>query len=257
MIIIGISGFKKSGKSTLMKFIRENCYDAFEFAGTCPHAARYPVRNFHHVAFAEPIKRLAVDWFGLNKRFVYGPDEDKNRPCGIKWGDLPHYTTLCLEMGGECPRPDAEMTGREFMQQLGSGIFRRLYADVFVRLWKKEVSEICRRDPYAIVINDDLRFVNEAAGMRSFSGACWDSPEATRVELYRLGRPTANGDTHDSETSWGEVPATWYVAIDNAAMNQEQTFFEFLRRSSIRPTRAAIIMARYADNLGTLESRSR
>lgn len=246
MIIIGISGAKKSGKSTLAKAIADNCYDAFHISR--PGDTReYPLRKVHRVAFADPIKKIAVEWLGVDPAIVYGTDEDKARLCGYRWEQMPHYEYLVKKLGLDAPFPDQVMTGREILQELGTGVFRHMFQGVFCRVWRQTVDEIGLRDPLGVVVTDDVRFPNEVKtvlGYRRF----YDG-EPVEPAVYRLARGKTD-DAHESETALDSFLLEGFDILQNCELNQFETFSLFVEQCDfIHPRRKKIIFDRYMDNL--------
>lgn len=246
MIIIGISGAKQSGKSTLAAAVAANCYDAFHVPrpGNC---REYPLRKIHRVAFADPIKKMATDWFGIEPRIVYGSDEDKARPCGYRWGQMPHYFYLKEKFGDAAPPPGREMTGREFLQELGTGVFRHLFQGVFCRAWRNAVADIHAADPLGVVVTDDVRFPNEVDAV--LGNVFWYGGEPSRSWVCRLARGRTD-DAHESERALDSFAREGYCVLQNEGLNQFETFGLFVGQCGlIHPRRKAIILDRHADNL--------
>lgn len=108
--------------------------------------ARYLLhaRDAKIVPFAAPLKRM-LEGLGLPAASLYGTPEDKARPLDL--------------LGGK--------SGRWAMQSLGTEWGRKLiHPDLWMNAWKLQVSHTST----PIVVADDLRFMNEAAAVRSFGG---------------------------------------------------------------------------------------
>lgn len=125
-----------------------------------------------HYAFASPFKEMAVDLFGLNKDHVYGSNEDKNNLTDYSWEDMPFKT-----------KQKGLMTVREFLQALGSEIFRKIYEDIWV---DKAVADMNIESPEVATVSD-VRYKNEFNGIKKAGG---------KVILLTGG---VDGDKHSSE----------------------------------------------------------
>ena len=134
--ILGISGAKQSGKTTCSRFlhgyqlrlhevvnkffmdevgnllvnavqINENGEEIEglgvldierrdeEFLEYCSRTIWPYVRSF---SFADPLKVIATNLFGLSEDQCFGTDEDKNTPVNIKWEDMPDGKTCQKSM---------------------------------------------------------------------------------------------------------------------------------------------------------------
>lgn len=91
-MLVGICGIAKSGKDTVGSFLVKN-------------------HGFVAIAFADPIKRTAAEWFGWNEDRLWGPSDRRNEPD---------------------PRYDG-LTARKALQFMGTEIGRNLYPDLWCR----------------------------------------------------------------------------------------------------------------------------
>lgn len=178
MIIIGISGFAKTGKDT---------------------AAGYLVRDmgFTRVALADEIKRAAQKWFGFSYYDLWGESENREKI-----------------VNGVSVRKACQFIGTEVARTLDPNVWVNCISDVCARLMigmpsnsglRYEylpdrglfVKEGWARPPAGIVISD-IRYKNEIEAIRSWSGM-----------LIRIKRnQTIEGDAsqHKSETEMTEIP---------------------------------------------------
>lgn len=142
--------------------------------------------------FAAPIKKMGAEIFGIPYEISYGSNEDKETLCDVLWEGLPmavrqkYGTTDPLEMGPMKMPRTGRMTVREFLQVMGTDIFReRVYGNVwaeapFKREWEADV-----------VIIADCRFPNEVESTLRGCG-----------HIIRLLRDTGlEEDEHPSETA--------------------------------------------------------
>lgn len=143
-------------------------------------------------AFAESLKRMAIEILGLKENEVYGTNEQKDALSHIQWDGfplevrkkyaLPYETSWGT--GWEVPR-SGPMTNREVLQVMGTDIFRAIYDNVwahapFNRNWVGT----------DVVVLTDCRFPNEKSVTEERGGV-----------IIRLERKTGLSDNHPSETS--------------------------------------------------------
>ena len=183
--IIAFAGKKQSGKSTCCEAI-ENYFDG-----------QYEIETF---SFADQLKQLCINLFGLSIEQVYGTDAQKNTKTSYKWEDMPGaiadfelYEQLLQQglwkTGGldkylTFHKP-GYMTAREFLQFFGTEIGRKIYGNIWVNA---TINQILAIEP-DIALIDDCRFPNEADGVLNEDGL-----------VIRLNRSIYD-DEHDSETA--------------------------------------------------------
>lgn len=181
-IVLGVSGKKKSGKSTLTRFLVDNSQTIWPGLKVCV------------LPFAGELKRICVDLLGLNPAHVYGSDEDKDTLTEYRWEDLPHVVADAdfwfnheesLRSCGKSYHTPGPMTVRQILQEVGTGIFRRMRDSVHTDAWGRRVEE----GEADIYIADDLRFLNEAEAVHQRGGRL----------LRVLGGVSSDG--HESETA--------------------------------------------------------
>ncbi len=168
-LIIGVCGRKRHGKDTIGNILR----------------ARY---GFQSCAFADPLKRVAMEIYGLTWNQCYGEAEDKES-VDPRWG----------------------LSARVILQKLGTDIARSIHEETWIKNTLNNIQSACAGTGY-IVRDDierkfvtrpngisetawvitDLRFPNEAEAVQRIGG------RVIRVVRPSLGIPT---DEHPSETS--------------------------------------------------------
>lgn len=232
--ILGFSGAKQSGKTTCCKFIhgyqlRLNdvikkffmdedgslLIDAIqmdehgkeieglgvldierideEFLQYASQAIWPHVRSF---SFADPLKIIAVNLFGLEDAQCYGNDEDKNSLTKIKWEDTAGVIG------------DSEfMTAREFLQYFGTDICRRIKPDI----WTKSCLDRILSSGTEFAIVPDVRFPNEVEAIQKVGG-----------RVIRLTRKPFE-DSHSSEISLDEKDAMFDHVLDNIEKGIHET----------------------------------
>lgn len=192
-MFIAISGKKQSGKSTLAEFIQLNAKDIF-----------VDYEDFKNVSMADPLKKMLIDIMGVDKKLLYGSDEEKMGLTQYKWENLPFSTTKT-----------GFMTGRELMQQIGTEIFRKMNTDIWVEAFLRS---LVSGQNYTC---SDVRFPNEIL-----------IPTAKIEECVSV-RLTADKsvDTHASETSLDKDKFDWNnfnIIIDNKDMDINQKNAAFI-----------------------------
>jgi hypothetical protein len=233
MKIVGIAGRKQAGKNTVANYInghvlisREMINDFYidengklivkttdnsgeegfgEFDVTrkdrafieYAHKELWPYIKVYH--FADSLKEMAINVFGLNPQHVYGSDKDKNTVTHLKWEDLPN-----------CP-PDKNgfMTVRDFLQHFGTNIVRKIYNNAWVNA---TINKIVAEDS-EIAIIPDVRFPNEVEAIQKNGGV-----------VIRLTRDLHHSD-HESEVALDKENYDWKNfdhIIDNTSINIEE-----------------------------------
>jgi hypothetical protein len=177
--IIVFAGRKQSGKSTSSRFVSDLYWD----------------KKTRIYSFADPLKEICMNLFGLSHAQCYGTDEDKNQLTNTSH-----------------PQTGQPLTGRELMQILGTDMMRALQPDV----WVNGVISKIRQDNPDVAIIEDSRFGNECDGMKRVGGI-----------IIKLTRNLYNS-THASETALDPEhydPNNFDLVIDNTRMSiAEQNF---------------------------------
>jgi hypothetical protein len=180
--LIAFSGRKSSGKDTLCRFLRDNAEVLF---GEDTEARTY--------SMAGPIKRLCIDVLGLTHEQCWGTDAQKNTKTRYRWEDLPHYQYVVQEHEARAKTlqqswesPKGFMTARQVMQEVGTGIFRRMYGDVWAEAAVRAIGHDAH--PRLLALINDVRFPNEVAAVQGVNGV-----------VVRLTRAPYVDDEHESE----------------------------------------------------------
>jgi len=208
--ILGISGKKQSGKNTAANYIHglviakmklakdfridksgRLCiltsdssgwedWGEFDVTRTDVDFVNYAEYNiWPHIkmySFADGLKSLCVEFFGLKPEQVYGTDKQKNTPTALK-----HPDTGKL------------MTAREFMQYFGTDVMREIHEPVHVNHAINRI--LSEQSDLAIV--PDVRFPNEVKAIQDAGG-----------KVIRLTRNTRK-DSHASECGLDEDNFDW------------------------------------------------
>ena len=152
------------------------------------------VRSF---SFADPLKIISIQLFGLTEDQCYGTDEDKNTPINIKWEDVPT---------GGASYSEGFMTAREFLQYFGTDVCRKIKDDVWVSLCINQI----KLSGTQLAIIPDCRFKNEAEAIKEAGG-----------KVIRFTR-RPHEDSHASETDLDNYDK-FDAVIDNANRNIDET----------------------------------
>lgn len=166
--------------------------------------------------FADPLKRMCIALFGLDREQCYGTEEQKNSLSEVRWENLPGVIT-CPELWDHM-HPDGEseyglvyhkvgpMTAREFMQTFGTDICRKIKDDVWVSLCIKQIKD---ENPNLALIGD-CRFKNEIDAVHEAGG-----------KVIYFTRNSESSDGHDSEKA-SEYKDHYDCIIDNTNIGVEE-----------------------------------
>ena len=143
--------------------------------------------------FADPLKRLCIALFGLDREQCYGTDEQKNSLTDFLWDNVSQDSS-------------GRMTAREFMQFFGTNICRRIKDDVWVSLCIKQIKD---ENPNLALIGD-CRFKNEIDAVHEAGG-----------KVIYFTRNSESSDGHDSEKA-SEYKEHYDCIIDNTNTSVEE-----------------------------------
>ena len=236
-LILVFSGKKQSGKSSACKYLLKDfmnlkCgykrYDICKVGKTIhiidslekdrrvvcdePGPDRDIIENKYSAkiySFADPIKEICTNQFGLDLHQCYGSDEDKNTPTHINWSDVPESIVQKWR-----DRLDKRMSGfvsaRNLMQLVGEDYFRALDRNC----WSRALYSKIQKDSNQLSLVADARYPNEIT-MGTEIGA-----KVTRL----LRDPYKDKDTHESEKALDNFPLGEYsLVIDNRDMSIDET----------------------------------
>lgn len=228
MIILGISGRKQSGKSTVANFIlslylakMNYCEQILmsedgkllvsDILGDTRFEGEFNIakliEKYHDPRLIEAMDKLqtkvkvynfadvlktdiCINILGLTYDQCYGTDEDKNTLTHVIW-------------------EDKQLTAREVMQIVGTDIFRKLDPNIWVR---STINKIFREKPDLAVIAD-CRFPNEVEAIKQIDG-----------KVMRLTRAPFASD-HESETILNKENYDW-TNFDYIVDNSDRSLLE-------------------------------
>jgi len=230
--IIAFSGVKQSGKTTCVNFlhgyqlVRHGLIDDFGISSegelfveateddkkgggmidvfrTDEEFVSYASTNIWPFIkcynFADPLKHVCINLFGLGWHQCFGSDKDKNSKTNIKWKDLP-----------ASPKKRGSLTAREFMQYFGTDICRKIKSDI----WTQACINRVQSEQSELSVIGDCRFENEVDVIKKAGG-----------KVIRLTRQIFE-DSHPSETALNKDKFNWNnfdLIIDNQSMSIEET----------------------------------
>lgn len=192
MVLVAVLGRKRSGKDTFSDYIIEK-YD------------------FKKYSFADPLKRGIQSFFNLSNEQLY--DESLKETIDERWG--------------VSPRKLFQVIGTEIFQHSIKSFLPELKGEPrkhWVLLFKEWYLELKKKEPSALVVLSDARFLHELSEIKDLDGV-----------IIKIIRPKSeeNGDLHQSENEIDNIPeelinykinnnstlADFYSKIDDILMN--------------------------------------
>jgi hypothetical protein len=170
--------------------------------------------------FADSLKDMCINLFGITYEQAYGTDEQKNQKLNhIEWEDMPRFQNMKLmkKMPIDAKKSwgwrKGKMTAREFMQFFGTDIMRKIHKDV----WANACLNKILKQGSNLAIVADVRFPNEVEAIKKAGG-----------KVLRLER-NVHDDKHDSETALDvdnyDHGNFWHV-LDNREITIGETITE-------------------------------
>jgi len=219
---IGFAGKKQRGKNAAAliaaDILREQGYTVAEYA------------------YAQTLKDMCINVFGLDSNLVYGTNDDKETPCHVMWDGFPDsirnkYATayelnpVAKDLGPPTPTKlpvmrTGPMSVRELLQVMGTDIFReRVYSEV----WAEAPF---RQDWEGIdyVLLTDVRFPNEVTAVEDHGG------QVLRMERSVTG---LDSDNHPSETALDDYEFRFSYSNDGTMEELANAIRAFLQFSCL------------------------
>ena len=194
-MIIAFAGRKQSGKTSACEFTA-NVY------------SQTMQKNSAIYNFADPLKKMCIDIFGLTYEQCYGSDENKNEYVNCFWPDSGN-----------------SMTAREVMQYVGTNVFRKMQHNVWADATIRKVQD--ENLPLALIA--DCRFPNEVEAVKNAGGL-----------VIKLNR-NLYSSTHESETALDEDrydQSNFDFVIDNKDLKigaKNELIYSFLKVKRVLP----------------------
>lgn len=235
-LIFVISGRKQSGKTSLSQFIlsefinrkigaprfsviqnEESSSIIDTFNNNKPIKLHFPTEDSDNIlktykckiySFADPLKKICIEIFGLDFLQCYGSDEDKNSLTHILWKDVPKTSVKQIKKSLKLKNLHGKLSGRELMQVIGTEIFRTMDQNC----WARGTYNLIAKENPELAIIADARFPNEIT-IGTEIGA----------KSIRLKRVLFPKDSHISETAMDDFPCGEYdCVIDNSLMSMQE-----------------------------------
>lgn len=173
-MIIGICGYKGSGKDSMGQILTTSF-------------------GWDRMSFAEPIKELVHNTFGIDKAILSGNEGEREFR--------------------ELPLPDwFNYSPRQLLQIIGTGFRDSLHPDIWVKILENKVK---RHNNHVVVT--DVRFPNEVE-MINNNGFC-----------VVVKRPGYNGDDHISEHALDDHKFKYVFNNDSSEETLQAKFYNFLK----------------------------
>jgi hypothetical protein len=141
------------------------------------HSNMWPFVKLY--SFADGLKNICVEFFGLTVEQVYGTDKDKNSKTDILWENIPTWHNSSLN------KSRGHMTARELLQYFGTDIMRKMHHNV----WVNHAINKIKAEKSGVAVVADVRFPNEVDAILEAGG-----------EVIKLQRAPLKDD-HSSETA--------------------------------------------------------
>lgn len=151
-------------------------------------------------SFADPLKIISMQLFGLTESQCYGTDKEKNTTIDINWEDLSPSSSN-----------KGAMTAREFLQYFGTDVCRKIKDTVWVDSCVNRMLD----SHTELAIVPDIRFPNEVEAIQRAGG-----------KVIRLTRSPYE-DQHASETALNDYEGFDHV-IDNESLTVDKTNRELM-----------------------------
>jgi len=195
MYMIAFAGRKQSGKTSSCEYVSKIF-------------AQEAQLNSAIYNFADPLKQMCINIFGLTYDQCYGSDESKNEYVNCLW-----------------PDSGKSMTAREVMQYVGTNVFRKMQQNVWADATIRKIQD--ENLPLALIA--DCRFPNEVEAVKNAGGL-----------VIKLNRNLYNS-SHESETALDEdryEQSNFDFIIDNQNMDireKNKLIYDYLKLKRVLP----------------------
>lgn len=171
--VIGIGGYKGSGKDTLGNHLVDHINEKGE---------RHAIR----IGFADALKVHCVEKYGVDLELCHADNHTKNTTLtGVNWFDMPREIQ---EKFRYSKADDQRLTYRELLQIEGTELGRDKFGeDIWLEKITENINSIESDKPLTIIITD-VRFDNEAQYIMSNGG-----------HVIRILSTLNNRDAHSTE----------------------------------------------------------
>lgn len=205
--IIILAGKAQSGKDTSVEYI-SNLLESKK-------ATQY--------SFAYELKRFLQLVFNIPENYLFGTNEEKDRPTHVRWSNLPLSIDVIEYLKSELKAESDFMTARHLMMVFGTNICRQMWKDCWVHNTLHRIYMDSDNCNYALI--SDARFPNEI----DYLILNKDSEYAKHIELrpivIHLTRNILNKQ-HESEKALDNYNFSKltnnYYRIDNQHLDQQE-----------------------------------
>lgn len=156
----------------------------------------WPHVKIYH--FADYLKSISINLFGLDAKKVYGSDNDKNSKTEFRWEKMPSTNNK-----------RGKLTIREFLQYFGTELVRKIKDNA----WVESTINIINNENSELALVPDVRFPNEVLAIKENGGI-----------VIRLTRNVYD-DKHECESALDKDVFDWSnfnTVIDNSSASIEE-----------------------------------
>ena len=175
------------------------------------HYNMWPFVKLHN--FADSLKDMCINLFGFTYEQAYGTNDQKNQlQEHLLWENMPGVTSD-FASDGMVFHEAGPMTAREFMQFFGTDIMRKIHNNV----WANACINKITKEGSDLAIIADVRFPNEVEAINKAGG-----------KVLRLER-NVHEDDHHSETALdvdNYAHSNFWHVLDNREMTIQDTITE-------------------------------
>lgn len=227
MHLIGVNGFKRSGKGTVANIVADRAYAS--------------PTTVAQVGFADKLKILGARTLGFtdlsDAECIALMDEAKESWAisvakNVTVHDGPKHSPGRLSPGWVTTEPVTLLTGREYLQNIGNEA-RQIFGDTFwidmvlpdpvaVEGWPSERATLLERHypNLDVLLITDLRYQNEAERVKALGGVVWE-----------VLRPGTNSDGHASEIPLPRELVDYQINNDGSLSDLESAVEEALNQT--------------------------
>ena len=188
-MIIGINGFKGSGKDLVADIIVHNA--AIKSAGTYSEGAK--------MSFADKLKKVCVSLFDLDEKIIKGYTEPgytgpdpKDAPTWIAFSDFNGMEIKVRDALHAFDTSREYLSHREILQLMGTDILRGWMPNIWINLLFKQIEKDkdkrLESKSKCLYVISDARFTNECQEIRNIGGY-----------IIQVNRPGKASGGHSSE----------------------------------------------------------
>lgn len=203
MKLLGIRGKKGVGKNFVAEVLERTLFSQG--------------LKVEFMAFADPLKEMLVEPFGIDRAMLFGNVDDKESPTQYRWERIPPEVRSKEFLG----RTGA-MTVRDMLKFVGTDLMRQLFDH---QIWVKAMCRKVEASLADVVLITDVRFPNELAMVRDFGG------KVMVVRGVQRAKTVLKEDIHATENALDGFLEDDYV-IENGKNDSSLSLREKLKEVS-------------------------